>query len=96
MRKHSYRANFILDTRRETEPLESLIEKIRRTLAELGASIAQVNNEGQKNFERAVNRHFASGLYLEIIFEGMSSLPAAIRSKFQLDKTVDRILIERC
>ncbi|MDR2377204.1 MAG: 30S ribosomal protein S6 [Puniceicoccales bacterium] len=96
MRKHSYRANFILDTRHETEPLESLIEKIRRTLAELGASIAQVHNEGQKNFERVVNRHFSSGLYLEILFEGLSSLPAAIRSKFQLDRTVNRVLIERC
>jgi ribosomal protein S6 len=96
MKNHRYRANFILDTRDYMESLDDLIEKIRRAIADLGASVSQVMNNGQKNFERSVNRNFTAGIYLEVLFEGASLLPEAIRTKFQLDKTVNRILIERC
>jgi ribosomal protein S6 len=95
MQSNHYKANFILDMRYYTEPLEVLIEKICHVIADFGALVGEVTSDGQKNFERSVDRNFTSGIYLEVAFLGDSSLPKAIREKFQLDKAIDRILIER-
>ena len=95
MQSNRYKANFILDMRHYTESLEVFMEKIRRVMTDLGASIGEFINDGQKNFERSVDRHFTSGIYLEILFTGDSSLPKAVKEKFRLDKTINRILIER-
>lgn len=94
MQKRQYRATMILDTRDYQDSLETLTENIKTKFLEVGADIEQINNLGQITFERAVDRNFPAGLYLQIWFSAAANVPDAIKSKFQLDHTINRILIE--
>ena len=94
MQKRQYRATMILDTRNYQDSIETLTENIKTKFIEVGANIEHINNLGQITFERAVDRKFPAGLYLQIGFSATSNVPDAIKSKFQLDHTINRILIE--
>ena len=94
MQKKQYRATMILDTRNYQDSIEALTDSIKTRFVEVGANIEHVNNLGQFQFERVVNRKFPAGIYLQIEFSGETSVPDAIKSKFQLDHTINRILIE--
>jgi small subunit ribosomal protein S6 len=89
-----YAASFILDMRGCTETVDFIIQKLSRIIVDLGGQVSQVENLGQKNFERVANRKFSSGIYLKISFSGPSGVVEGIRSKLKLDKTINRILIE--
>ena len=84
----------ILDTRNYQDSVEALIDGIKSKITETGAVISDVINKGQIKFQRAVDREFPSGLYLQIAFQAPTSAPQQIRSKFSLDGTVNRIFIE--
>lgn len=94
MQKRDYRATMILDTRGYQESVETLTENIKNKFTEAGADISDVKNLGQFRFERAVDRKFPEGLYLQIAFTAMTNVPEILKSKFQLDHTVNRLLIE--
>ena len=86
-----YLSTFILDTRGYTEPVETLIEKIKSVVE--SCKIESVENLGQKTFARTTDRNFPAGIYVEINYEGDTSANALIKEKFRLDKTVNRILV---
>ena len=86
MNTKKYKATFILDTRGYTEPVETLIEKIKSV-------VESVENLGQKSFARTTDRNFPVGIYVDVNYEGESSSNALIKEKFRLDKTVNRILV---
>ena len=87
------KATFILDTRGYTEPVETLIEKIKSVVESCGCKIESVENLGQKSFARTTDRNFPVGIYVDVNYEGESSSNALIKEKFRLDKTVNRILV---
>lgn len=89
-----YTATFILDTRNYTSPVETLIEKLTGILEALGAKVSKVNNLGQRDFQRVVDRNFQAGIYVEITFEGPSEVPALLKEKLKLDKTVNRVFVQ--
>ena len=89
MNTKKYKATFILDTRGYTEPVETLIEKIKSVVESCGCKIESVENLGQKSFART----FPVGIYVDVNYEGESSSNALIKEKFRLDKTVNRILV---
>lgn len=91
---NSYQATFILDTRGYEEPVETLIEKIRSTLASVGAVEIQTRDLGQKEFARVTNRKFPQALYVQFLFEAPAEVPGSLQEKFRLDRTVYRILVE--
>lgn len=93
MNNKKYTATFILDTRGYTDPVETLIEKIKSVIESAGCKVSKVENLGQKSFVRVVDKKFPSGIYVEISYEAPASANAQIREKFRLDKTVDRIMI---
>jgi small subunit ribosomal protein S6 len=84
----------ILDTRNYQDSMENLIENIKAKIMETGATIGQIINKGQLKFQRVTDRKFPTGIYLQIAFEAPPTAPEVIRSKFSLDSTVNRILIE--
>ncbi|MDR0418448.1 MAG: 30S ribosomal protein S6 [Puniceicoccales bacterium] len=90
----SYRATMILDTRHHQDSVENLIANIKAKIAEAGATIGEIINKGQIKFQRATDRKFPAGIYLQIAFEGPTTAPEMVRSKFSLDSTVNRIFIE--
>ena len=92
--RRSYRASLILDLRGSTEAPEAVIERLKDTLKSLDCKVTESENLGQKEFSRAVDRKFLSGLYVQIHFEGPVTSPAAFAEKLRLDRTVDRILVQ--
>lgn len=89
-----YRATFILDLRNYQEPVETLIEKIKETVTAVEGTVEEVKNLGQKDFVRVTDRKRPHGIYVQVDFSGPGSAPVALKEKFRLDKTVDRILIQ--
>lgn len=94
MQTRSYKATVILDTRNYQDSIETLTENIKEKFVEVGAEISNVTNMGQIKFQRAVDRKFPAGIYLQIAFNAVSKVPELIKNKFSLDRTVNRILIE--
>ena len=90
MNTKKYKATFILDTRGYTEPVETLIEKIKSVVESCGCKIESVE---KKSFARTTDRNFPVGIYVDVNYEGESSSNALIKEKFRLDKTVNRILV---
>ena len=89
-----YAASFILDMRDTTEGLEAVIERLSNAISEIGGNVTEVKNLGQKDFERVADRKFSNGIYVQIMFEGASNMPADLKTKLSLDKTINRVLIE--
>ncbi len=94
--KRNYRASFILDLRGYNDPLETIFDKLKNVISSLGGEINDFKNLGQKEFEYAVDRKYTSGMYVQLLFSALSNVPAAIKEKLKLDKTINRIFIEAC
>jgi small subunit ribosomal protein S6 len=89
-----YRAVFILDTRDLQESVDALMQKVKDSITTLQGKVVASENLGMREFSRATDRKFPSGHYLQVDFDGVPALPAAIKERFRLDKSVDRIFIE--
>lgn len=91
---NSYQATFILDTRGYEEPVQTLIDKVRKTLTDLGAEVGEIVELGQKDFARIIDRKFPQGTYVQVPFQSEAAIPAQLNEKFRLDRTVYRIFVE--
>ncbi len=92
--RRSYRASLILDLRGSAEAPETAIDRIKDVLKSVECKVTEVENLGQKEFSRVVDRKFPSGLYVQFHFEGPVSAPVAFREKLRLDRTLNRILVQ--
>jgi len=87
-RRRHYTVSLILDLR------GSAIDRLKDILKSIDCKVSEVENLGQREFSRAVDRKFLSGLYVQIKFEGPVTAPAAFAEKLRLDRTVDRIMVQ--
>ncbi|MDE6432538.1 MAG: 30S ribosomal protein S6 [Opitutales bacterium] len=94
--KRSYRASFILDLRGYSDPIETIFDKLKNIISGLGGEINDFKNLGQKEFQYAVDKKYTNGTYIQVLFSALSGVPAAIKEKLKLDKTINRIFIEVC
>ncbi len=92
--QNTYRASVILDLRGYTEPVETVIEKLKDTIKAVEGSVTEVKNLGSKDFVRITDRKNPNGTYVQILFSAPAAGPAAFRQKLRLDKTIKRILIQ--
>ena len=92
--RRSYRVSLILDLRGSAESPEVAIDRLKDILKSIDCKVSEVENLGQREFSRAVDRKFLSGLYVQISIEGPVTAPAAFAEKLRLDRTVDRILVQ--
>ena len=67
---------------------------VAATLKDAGFAVERVENLGQKEFSRVVDRKFPSGLYVQFHFEGPVTAPTAFREKLRLDRTINRMLVQ--
>jgi hypothetical protein len=74
--------------------MEVLIENIRAKFLEAGASLGDIINKGQMKFRRVRDRRFPAGIFLQLAFQAPGTALELIRSKFRLDRTVNRLFIE--
>lgn len=92
--QRKYKASFILDLRGYSDPMETIFDKLKNIITDLGGEIEDFKNLGQKEFQYVVDRKYPSGAYVQILFSALASVPAAIKEKLKLDKTINRIFIE--
>ena len=93
-RRRHYTVSLILDLRGSAEAPDAAIDRLKEILKSIDCKVSEVENLGQREFSRAVDRKFLSGLYVQIKFEGPVSAPAAFAEKLRLDRTVDRIMVQ--
>ena len=74
--------------------LGAVIDKLKDILKSIDCNVSEVENLGQKEFSRVVDRKFPSGLYVQFHFEGPVSAPTTFREKLRLDRTVNRLLVQ--
>ena len=70
------------------------IEKLKEVLKSIDCKVNEVENLGQKEFSRVVDRKFPSGLYVQFHFEGPVNAPTTFREKLRLDRTINRLLVQ--
>jgi small subunit ribosomal protein S6 len=92
--RRSYRASLILDLRGSTDAPETVIDRLKDILKSIDCQVSEVENLGVKEFSRAVDRKFISGLYVQFHFSGPVSAPKDFREKLRLDRTVNRLLVQ--
>lgn len=92
-KNRSYKATVILDTRGYEEPVDTLLEKIKGILVELGATVSEGKNLGRTDFVRVTDKRHTSDSYLHLEFEGPATVPAALQEKVRLDRTVKRVVV---
>jgi small subunit ribosomal protein S6 len=90
----NYLANFILDTRKHQDSMESLFEHIKAGITIAGGEVQDLKDLGTKEFVRVTDRKFPSGSYLQVTFKAAPGGPAAVQERFRLDKVVNRVLIQ--
>ncbi|MEM7790436.1 MAG: 30S ribosomal protein S6 [Verrucomicrobiota bacterium] len=90
----NYKASIILDLRGTEDDAEKVLSDIKEVLGTIGAEATSGEDLGIREFSRAADHRFSQGHYLEVYFEGPSSVPAIFQEKFRLDRRVNRIFIE--
>ena len=91
----SYKISFILDTRNYEHPIEKLVEKLTVLIESIQGVVKKVENLGQKEFERVVDRKFQQGIYLQMFVDARTTVSATLNEKLRLDKTVNRFFVEK-
>jgi len=91
----TYEATLVLDTSESNESADAMISKISEIIASLNGEVKKVENLGLRDLARPQDRNLASAAYVKIDFESGPEGPATVKEKLRLDKSIDRILIER-
>ncbi len=92
--KKKYRASFILDTRGYEDPVDTLIDKLKKEIAAAGGEVTQAENLGHKDFLRITDKKHTGDFYIQIDYSGHGDCAATLHKNLKLDKTVKRILVQ--
>jgi small subunit ribosomal protein S6 len=92
--KRTYTAIFLLDTRGYTEPVDTLVAKMRDAIIAVRGEVTQVENHGQRDFVRPPSRAYPNGIFVTFTFTGPVTAPAALREKLRLDRNVNRLIVQ--
>ena len=90
----NYRATFILDTRGVEETIDQIIDNVKAEIATVEGEVTEVENLGQRDFARVTDPKFPAGIYVQVDFSGPSSVPAALKDRLRLNRTVYRTYVE--
>lgn len=84
----------ILDLRGYDEPIETLMDSIKETMTELGASVQSIENLGVKEFAQTPDKRFTNGHYLKARIEAPTDFNERFKEKMRLDRRIHRIFLE--
>lgn len=93
-KQRDYKATIILDTRGYEEPVETLIEKVSKTLSDLGANVSSTENLGRIDFVRVTNPKHTGDSYIKVEFSAEPGVPGSFHETVRLDRTIKRVVIE--
>ena len=92
--KKKYSASFILNTRGYEDPVDTIIEKLKKEIGAAGGEVIQAENLGHKDFLRITDKKHTGDFYIQIDYSGHGDCASTLHKNLELDKTVKRILIQ--
>jgi len=90
-----YEGLFILDTAGKEEGIKDAIDKISAEITTMGGKVETVQKMDKKNFSRVANKKNSAGFYVNIIFEGQSTLVEQLRHRYALGGEVFRVMFTK-
>ncbi len=87
-----YEGLFILETAGKEEGIKDTIDKISAEIASLGGKVETVQKMEKRNFARVANKRHSAGFYVNIIFEGQSTLLDQLKHRFAMNTDIFRVL----
>lgn len=90
-----YEGLFILNLAGREEGLNDAVNKVKDVIVELGGKIETVQKMDKRPFSRIADKKFTSGHYVNYIFEAPPAAIKQIRSKFDRDDEIFRIMITK-
>lgn len=90
-----YEATILLDLRGCHDSMESAISRLTEVIKNIGCVVNNVNQMGQFNFTRSVDRNFSKGLYVNINFTGSGDAPLKLKRKLKAGFHVNRLFIKK-
>lgn len=93
--KFNYKATFILDTRKREEEIGELIEGLKAELVAVGGDITATEDMGKKEFERAADRRYTAGNFVQFFATAGAEFPAAVLEQLRLNTLVSHKMIQK-
>jgi small subunit ribosomal protein S6 len=90
----AYKATFLLDTRGYTNPVDTLVAKLRDAIIAVQGEVTQVENHGQREFMRPPEKAYPNGIFVSFVFTAPKTAPTALREKLRLDRNVNRLIVQ--
>jgi len=87
-----YEGLFILNTAGKEEGVKEAIDKISAEIASAGGKVEAVQKMDKRAFSRIADKRYASGFYVNVIFESEPSAVNHLRSRFSLNEDVFRVI----
>jgi ribosomal protein S6 len=72
--------------------LKDAIDKVSAELSAAGGKIETVQKMDKKSFARVADKRHTAGVYVNVIFEGKEESIAPLRTRFELNDEVFRVL----
>jgi ribosomal protein S6 len=90
-----YRITVIFDIREQAESPDDMRLRLCGVIGTLGATVDSEKSLGIREFSRCACKQFRSGAYAQYCVTAQHSFSGEFSNKMRLDKTVNRVLIER-
>ena len=87
-----YEGLFILDTAGKEDTIKDTIDRISAEITTLGGKVETVQKMDKRNFMRVANKKYSAGFYVNIIFEGQTSIIEQLKRRFAMNDEVFRVM----
>jgi ribosomal protein S6 len=87
-----YEGLFILNTAGKEEGIKEAIDKISAEITALGGRVDTVQKMDKRPFSRVADKKHTAGFYVNIIFEAEPSVLNQLRTRFDLNDDVFRVM----
>jgi len=94
MSKNTYLATIVIDPRGADGSADEMIPKLSEIIRDTEGDVTKVENVGTHDFAYP-QKKMIRGTYLQFEIAGSSNFPDSLKERLQLEKKVDRLLIER-
>ena len=93
--QNTYKITVIFETREQKESAEEMLQRLGTLMQGLGGTVESAKNLGVHDFARCTDRHFRSAPYAQYVVHAAGDFNGKLGSRLKLDKTVNRVLIEK-
>jgi ribosomal protein S6 len=82
-----------LETAGKEEGIKDAIDKISSEITAVGGKVETVQKMDKRNFSRIADKKYASGFYVNVIFESEATAISQLRHRFASNAEVFRVML---